>query len=69
MEKVKAIVLGAGSRGNAYAQYSLARPEELQITAVAVGEWGGRVLAAVRWRLTRGACDVYSIRTDGGCLF
>ena len=35
MEKVKAIVLGAGSRGNAYAQYSLARPEELQITAVA----------------------------------
>ncbi len=35
MKKVKALVLGAGSRGNAYAAYSRVRPEELEIVAVA----------------------------------
>lgn len=34
-KKVTAVVLGAGSRGNAYAEYSLNRPEELEIVAVA----------------------------------
>lgn len=35
MKKVSAIVLGAGSRGNAYAQYSLHCPDELEIVGVA----------------------------------
>ena len=33
--KKTAIVLGAGSRGNAYAHYSLSFPEQLQIVGVA----------------------------------
>lgn len=35
MKKINALVLGAGSRGNAYAAYSEMRPEELEIAAVA----------------------------------
>ena len=56
MEKVKAIVLGAGSRGNAYAQYSLARPEELQITAVAEADPARREQFAAKYGLTADAC-------------
>ena len=56
MEKVKAIVLGAGSRGNAYAQYSLARPEELQITAVAEPDPARREQFAAKYGLTADAC-------------
>ena len=56
MEKVKAIVLGAGSRGNAYAQYSLARPEELQITAVAEPGPARREQFAAKYGLTADAC-------------
>ena len=55
MEKVKAIVLGAGSRGNAYAQYSLARPEELQITAVAEPDPARREQFAAKYGLTADA--------------
>lgn len=35
MNKVKAIILGYGSRGNSYAQYAIDHPEELEIVAVA----------------------------------
>ena len=56
MEKVKAIVLGAGSRGNAYAQYSLVRPEELQITAVAEPDPARREQFAAKYGLTADAC-------------
>lgn len=35
MEKVKAILLGAGARGNIYARYALEKPEEFEVVAVA----------------------------------
>lgn len=35
MKPITAIVLGAGSRGTSYANYALAKPEQLQIVAVA----------------------------------
>lgn len=35
MRKITAIVLGAGSRGHAYSEYSLSCPEELEIVGVA----------------------------------
>lgn len=35
MNKVKAIILGYGSRGKSYAQYAISHPEELEIVAVA----------------------------------
>lgn len=35
MKQLTAIVLGAGSRGNVYADYALSHPEELKIVAVA----------------------------------
>ena len=35
MKPITAVVLGAGSRGTAYARYALEHPEELQIAAVA----------------------------------
>ena len=34
MKPITAIVLGAGSRGTSYANYALAKPEQLQIVAV-----------------------------------
>lgn len=35
MEKVKAILLGAGARGNIYARYALEKPEEFEVVALA----------------------------------
>lgn len=35
MGKVKAILLGAGARGNIYARYALEKPEQFEVVAVA----------------------------------
>ncbi len=51
MKKVRALVLGAGSRGNAYAAYSRVRPEELEIAAVAEPNRERREQFAKRYRI------------------
>ena len=56
MEKVTAIVLGAGSRGNAYARYSLERPDELRIVGVAEPDGARRKQFADGYGLAADAC-------------
>lgn len=54
MGKIRALVLGAGSRGNAYAEYSLARPGELEIVGVAEPDGKRREQFTERFGVARG---------------
>lgn len=56
MKKVRALVLGAGSRGNAYAAYSRAHPDELEIVAVAEPDEKRRELFAGRYQICEDHC-------------
>ena len=54
--KRTAIVLGAGSRGNAYASYSLSFPRQLQITAVAEPDEERRRVFAQKYGIPEERC-------------
>lgn len=56
MKKVSAIVLGAGSRGNAYAEYSLNCPDELVIVGVAEPDEKKRNLFAEKYHVPKENC-------------
>lgn len=56
MKKVRALVLGAGSRGNAYAAYSRECPDELEIVAVAEPDPVRRELFAQRYGIAKEMC-------------
>lgn len=56
MNKVKVLVLGAGSRGNAYANYSRMHPDELEIVAVAEPDHKRREQFASRYRIGSESC-------------
>lgn len=56
MNKVKVLVLGAGSRGNAYANYSRMHPDELEIVAVAEPDHKRREQFAGRYRIGSESC-------------
>ena len=56
MKKVRALVLGAGSRGNAYAAYSRECPDELEIVAVAEPDQKRRELFAKRYQIEPTKC-------------
>lgn len=56
MKKIKALVLGAGSRGNAYAGYSLVRPQELEIVGVAEPDENRREQFAEKFRIAKEHC-------------
>lgn len=56
MEPIKAVVLGAGSRGEAYSNYSLQAPEELQIVAVAEPKKDRREVFAEKYGIPRENC-------------
>lgn len=56
MKKKTAIVLGAGSRGCAYADYSLNHPEELEIVGVAEPDEERRKLFAEKYRVPKEQC-------------
>ena len=51
-----ALVLGAGSRGRAYADYSLSHPDELRIVAVAEPDESRREAFRKRYGLEAGNC-------------
>ena len=50
MKKLKAIVLGAGYRGRAYAEYAAAHPDQLEIVGVADPEQAESIKAPRYWR-------------------
>ena len=50
MGKLKAIVLGAGYRGRAYAEYAAAHPDQLEIVGVADPEQAGVIPAPRYWK-------------------
>ena len=50
MRKLKAIVLGAGYRGRAYAEYAVAPPDQLEIVGVADPEQAESIPAPKYWR-------------------
>ena len=50
MKKLKAIVLGAGYRGRAYAEYAAAHPDQLEIVGVADPEQAEVIPAPRYWR-------------------
>lgn len=50
MRKLKAIILGAGYRGRAYAEYALAHPDQLEIVGVADPEQAEVIAAPKYWR-------------------
>lgn len=50
MRRLKAIVLGAGYRGRAYAEYAQAHPDELEIVGVADPEQAETIPAARYWK-------------------
>ena len=50
MKKLKAIVLGAGYRGRAYAEYAAAHPDQLEIVGVADPEQAESIPAPKYWR-------------------
>ncbi|MDO4332494.1 MAG: Gfo/Idh/MocA family oxidoreductase [Eubacteriales bacterium] len=56
MKKITAIVLGAGSRGHAYADYSLSCPEELEIVGVAEPDEKKRTLFADQYHIPVERC-------------
>lgn len=56
MKKVSAIVLGAGSRGNAYAEYSQNCPDELKIVGVAEPNAERRRLFAANYHVPEENC-------------
>ncbi len=56
MNKVKVLVLGAGSRGNAYAKYSRSHPDELEIVAVAEPDQKRREQFAERYGIGSENC-------------
>lgn len=56
MEKKTAIVLGAGSRGCAYADYSLTNPQELEIVGVAEPDEKKRVIFAEKYHVPLENC-------------
>ena len=57
-QKKTAIVLGAGSRGRAYADYSLHSPEELQIVGVAEPDEKRRAKFAEKYHIPAERCYV-----------
>ena len=50
MKKLKAVILGAGYRGRAYAEYALAHPDQLEIVGVADPVQAQVIPAARYWR-------------------
>ena len=56
MKTITAIVLGAGGRGCAYADYSLNCPEELKIVGVAEPRADRRELFAKKYHVPEGNC-------------
>ncbi len=56
MKKVRALVLGAGSRGNAYAAYSRECPDELEVVAVAEPDQKRRDQFAERYQIGPEKC-------------
>ena len=50
MKKLRAIVLGAGYRGRAYAEYAAAHPDQLEIVGVADSEQAESIKAPRYWR-------------------
>lgn len=56
MNKVKVLVLGAGPRGNAYANYSRMHPDELEIVAVAEPDHKRREQFAGRYQIGSESC-------------
>lgn len=56
MKKVRALVLGAGSRGNAYAAYSRECPDELEVVAVAEPDRKRREQFAGRYQIEPAKC-------------
>ncbi len=50
MKKLKAIVLGAGYRGRAYAEYAKEHPDQLEIVGVADPEQAGVIPAKKYWK-------------------
>ncbi|MFD0673047.1 Gfo/Idh/MocA family protein [Cohnella sp. GCM10027633] len=56
MKKITAAVIGAGGRGNEYAQYALDYPNEMQFTAVAEPDEERRRSFALRHRIDPARC-------------
>lgn len=56
MKKMTAAVIGAGGRGNEYAQYAIDYPNELQITAVAEPDEERRKSFALRHQIESSRC-------------
>jgi len=51
MKQITAILIGAGARGQVYAQYALEHPEQLRIVAVAEPKDDRRALACQRYQI------------------
>lgn len=56
MKKITAVILGAGSRGNAYAEYAKNCPEELEIVAVAEPSAAKREQMAKEYNIPEECC-------------